>query len=182
MPVAFIVYNLLPAHNIKNFFLIIISLVFYAYGEPVYVFLMLACAFINYLFALLIEKKREKLLLALVFIINLGILCIFKYTGMIVSAINSLFAMNIPVPEISLPIGISFFTFQAISYVADVYNEKVSADKNFAHILLYISFFPQLIAGPIVKYHDIAKEIENRSTSFEESAIGLRRFIIGLSK
>ncbi len=184
LPVVFILYCIVPNHKIKNAILIVASLLFYAYGEPVYIILMLASVIVNYLMAIGISycKKHKKLVLAVAVAANIGALVVFKYAAFIMESINGIFNVQLPVPELELPIGISFFTFQALSYVIDVYRGEVDAQKNFARVLLYISFFPQLIAGPIVKYKDIYKEIENRHQDRDEVVQGLRRFIIGLSK
>lgn len=182
LPIVIASYGMTKDIKIKNALLIIASILFYAYGEPVYVLLMLLCSYINYFMALQIEKNKTKFKLVVTLIADLGILCIFKYLGMLISTINILPGVNIPEPEITLPVGISFFTFQALSYVVDVYMNRVNAEKNFFNILLYISFFPQLIAGPIVKYHDIDEEIKERSTDINDISEGLQRFIIGLSK
>ena len=168
--------------KVKNGLLLVASLLFYAYGEPVYVFLMLLSALYNYVFALVIEKNHNKLVLAAAVAVNLGMLAVFKYTGFILTNINTLLGVAIPVPAITLPIGISFFTFQAMSYVIDVYRDDVAAQRNYAKVLLYISFFPQLIAGPIVRYVDVAREIDERTVSLDKIAFGLRRFLVGLGK
>lgn len=115
-------------------------------------------------------------------VVNIGILCVFKYTGFLLTNINACFDLSLRIPEITLPIGISFFTFQALSYVIDVYRGEVKVQKNYAKLLLYISFFPQLIAGPIVRYVDIEREIDERTVSVHQIAFGLRRFIVGLGK
>lgn len=128
------------------------------------------------------SQKYKKFILIINIILNLGLLVFFKYTGFLAETINVIFGISIPIPAITLPIGISFFTFQAMSYVIDVYRGSVEAQKNFGKVLLYISFFPQLIAGPIVKYHHINKEIDNRVVTVQETAQGLRRFICGLGK
>lgn len=184
LPAVFILYILIPGIRARNILLLIASLLFYAYGEPVYVILMIGAAFLNYLWALLIQKseKYRKVFLWMSVIENLGILGVFKYAGFLAESFNSLTGFNIPVPELALPIGISFFTFQAMSYVFDVYRGEVRAQTNFPRILLYISFFPQLIAGPIVKYHDIELELSNRKVTAPEVAMGVRRFVIGLGK
>ncbi len=184
LPVVFALYCLLPSIKVKNALLIVASLLFYAYGEPVYVLLMIASSFMNYGMARLIAKgeKRKKMFLVLAVALNLGILAVFKYADFAVDTVNGLLSTNIPLPGITLPIGISFFTFQALSYVIDVYWERVEVQKNYFNILLYISFFPQLIAGPIVKYRDINEAIENRVMNADEIAKGLRRFICGLGK
>ncbi len=184
LPVVFALYCLLPSIKVKNALLIVASLLFYAYGEPVYVLLMIASSFMNYGMARLIAKgeKRKKMFLVLAVALNLGMLAVFKYADFAVDTVNGLLSTNIPLPGITLPIGISFFTFQALSYVIDVYWERVEVQKNYFNILLYISFFPQLIAGPIVKYRDINEAIENRVMNADEIAKGLRRFICGLGK
>lgn len=184
LPITYILHTIIPSIKVKNIILVIASLLFYAYGEPVYVLLMLLSTIINYLSAFLIDKYKshKKPILILNVILNIGILCVFKYTGFIVTSINSITGIGLKIPEISLPIGISFFTFQALSYVIDVYYDRVDMQRNYLKVLLYISFFPQLIAGPIVKYRDISAEIDNRSCNASETAVGLRRFICGLAK
>ena len=184
LPAVFLLYTVIPVHKVRNGLLIAFSLVFYAYGEPVYVLLMILSSLVNYLCALWIGKseKQKKLPLIIAIVFNLGTLVLFKYTGMFVTAFNSVTHLSVPVPEIVLPIGISFYTFQALSYVIDVYRGEVGVQKNYFKVLLYISFFPQLIAGPIVKYRDIAGQIDNRSQSLEQIAQGLRRFVCGLAK
>ena len=184
LPAVFLLYTVIPVHKVRNGLLIAFSLVFYAYGEPVYVLLMILSSLVNYLCALWIGKseKQKKLPLIIAIVFNLGTLVLFKYTGMFVTAFNSVTHLSVPVPDIILPIGISFYTFQALSYVIDVYRGEVGVQKNYFKVLLYISFFPQLIAGPIVKYRDIAEQIDNRSQSLEQIAQGLRRFVCGLAK
>ena len=186
LPVVFLLYTVVPSLRVKNVLLIAASLIFYAYGEPAYVLLMIGSSAANYVLALLIDKSGRpgvrKLILAAAVAANLGVLGFFKYTGFVLESFNALTGLGVPVPQITLPIGISFFTFQALSYVIDVYRRDVPADKNFLHILLYISFFPQLIAGPIVKYHDINAAIADRRQTTEAVAAGLRRFICGLGK
>jgi len=182
LPVVLILHTVIGNLKAKNGLLLAASLLFYAYGEPVYVFLMLLSALYNYIFALIVEKNHSKLVLTLAVIVNLGMLAVFKYTGFILTNINALLGIAIPVPAITLPIGISFFTFQAMSYVIDVYRNEVGAQRNYAKVLLYISFFPQLIAGPIVRYVDIAREIDDRSVTLSQVAFGLRRFLVGLAK
>lgn len=184
LPAVFLVYGILPSLRWKNLFLVLASLAFYAYGEPVYVLLMVFSSAMNYGLGLLAPGKgrRAKASLALAVILNLGILCVFKYTGFILENVNGALGTQIPIPAIDMPIGISFFTFQALSYVIDVYRGDVQPQKNYGKVLLYISFFPQLIAGPIVKYHDIEREITDRRQTSQGVARGIRRFIIGLSK
>lgn len=182
LPVVLILHSVITNRKVKNGLLLAASLLFYAYGEPVYILLMLASTLFNYGLALLLAKHRKPLLLALTVIVNIGLLGVFKYTGFLLTNANTLLGLSLPVPEISLPIGISFFTFQALSYVIDVYREDVAVQKNYGKLLLYISFFPQLIAGPIVRYKDIAHEIDNRTVNTRQIAFGLRRFIAGLGK
>lgn len=184
LPAAFCLHLLLPGMRAKNFLLVVASLVFYAYGEPIYVILLVASSAGNYILARLTGEcpKIRKLTMTLAVVINLGLLVIFKYSGFLVDTFNSVTGAGIPVPQVRMPIGISFFTFQALSYVIDVYRGDASVQKNFGKVLLYISFFPQLIAGPIVKYHDVEAEINNRKQTPDEIGKGIRRFIAGLSK
>lgn len=184
LPAAFCLHLLLPGMRAKNFLLVVASLVFYAYGEPIYVILLVASSAGNYILARLTGEcpKIRKLTMTLAVVINLGLLVIFKYSGFLVDTFNSVTGAGIPVPQVRMPIGISFFTFQALSYVIDVYRGDASVQKNFGKVLLYISFFPQLIAGPIIKYHDVEAEINNRKQTPEEIGKGIRRFIAGLSK
>ena len=184
LPAAFCLHLLLPGMRAKNFLLVVASLVFYAYGEPIYVILLVASSAGNYILARLTGEcpKIRKLTMTLAVVINLGLLVIFKYSGFLVETFNSVTGAGIPVPHVRMPIGRSFFTFQALSYVIDVYRGDASVQKNFGKVLLYISFFPQLIAGPIVKYHDVEAEINNRKQTPEEIGKGIRRFIAGLSK
>ncbi|MBO5509089.1 MAG: MBOAT family protein, partial [Lachnospiraceae bacterium] len=186
LPVIFILYTLLPSIKVKNILLVAASLVFYAYGEPVYIILMLLSTVANYLFGLLLDKYKNKnsgrLILIVAVIANLTLLGVYKYADMICGLVSDIFKIKIQSPGLALPIGISFYTFQAMSYIIDVYRDEVKAQRNYLNVLLYISFFPQLIAGPIVKYHDIEKQIQSRKQKSEDVARGLRRFIIGLSK
>lgn len=186
LPVVYLLNLLISNIHVRNYILIAASLLFYAWGEPVYVLLMIASSVFNYLFALIIDRRskssavrRTVMIFAVVF--NVGMLGVFKYTDFFIATLNSLLGLNIPAANIPLPIGISFYTFQALSYVLDVYFGKYPANRRFSAILLYISFFPQLIAGPIVKYHEIERQIECRTMSAQAAANGLRRFIIGLS-
>ncbi len=170
-----------------NTILTIFSLLFYAWGEPAFVFVMLASIFMNWLFALGIDHFRArrntaKALLAASCVLNVGLLGVFKYTTFIVTNLNKAFSLNLPDPGLALPIGISFFTFQAMSYVIDIYRQKGEVQKNFMGVCLYISFFPQLIAGPIVRYQTIADEIKNRKETLDDFCAGLRRFLVGFAK
>ena len=183
LPIIYLLHTLIPNIWWRNGLLIVASLLFYAYGESAFVLLLIISAFINYLGAIAIDKlNRKKITLTIVIILNLGMLCVFKYTGFVLDTFNRAAGLQLPIPQIIMPIGISFFTFQALSYVIDVYRGIVSVQKNFFKVLLYISFFPQLIAGPIVKYKDISEQIMNRTVNAKESGRGLQRFIVGLSK
>ena len=186
LPAVFIVYALVPGLKGKNVLLTIASLFFYAYGEPVFVLVMLASVVLNYMFARMIAgtaaSSRRRAVLSLSVIFNLALIGVFKYAGFFVQTVNDVTGLSLHVPEIALPIGISFFTFQALSYVIDVYRDPKTVQKDFGRVLLYISFFPQLIAGPIVKYHDIAPYLESRKQSADEITLGIHRFVTGLSK
>ena len=179
----------------RNIVLVVFSLIFYAWGEPAYIVLLLFTTFINYLSGLLIEKAQNKkrsgrLILALVLIVDLGLLGVFKYSDFIITNINALFSLNIPLPEFNLPlgisfympIGISFYTFQTISYIMDCYWGTTKVQHNYGKFLMYISLFPQLVAGPIVRYHTVAAEIDNRTTTAADVSAGITRIIIGLAK
>jgi Predicted membrane protein involved in D-alanine export len=176
--------------NIKacNVLLVIMSLLFYAWGEPVCILLMLFSIAVNYFIALPAGKYAEtdcvgkRVLLSLSVIFNITMLALFKYAGFLVGAVNSLFRLSLPIPQIPLPVGISFFTFQTMSYVIDAYRGKCSVQRHFGRFMLYVSFFPQLIAGPIVKYRDIEKQLTDRKVTPSGMADGIRRFILGLSK
>lgn len=180
-------YALKWNRTLQNIFLLIASLVFYAWGEPKFVLVMILSIIVNWLFGFLVDKKREKrklskLIIALDVFFNLGILFVFKYLNFTNGIIDSIFGKSLPIPEIALPIGISFFTFQAMSYVIDVYRGKGKAQKNILNVGLYISLFPQLIAGPIVRYETVADEILNRKETFDDFFDGFARFIVGLAK
>lgn len=183
LPAVLLFYWLLPSTAGRNVLLLAVSLLFYAYGEPVYVFLMITSSFFNYMCALWMEnRKYRRVILTAAIAVNLALLCVFKYAGFLAELINSMTGLGLPVPQVALPVGISFFTFQAMSYVIDVYRGEVQPQRNFMYVLLYISLFPQLIAGPIVKYHDVEKELVSRSCHPEETARGIRRFIAGMGK
>ena len=163
--------------------LLIFSLLFYAWGEPVYVLLMAFTTLVCYICARMIAKGRNvRLSTAVAVIWGIGTLVVFKYTAFLVQSFNSLTHLAVPVPNIALPVGISFFTFQAISYVLDVKRGDAEAAASYADVLLYISLFPQLIAGPIVRYSDVAAEIKQRTVTTEDIAAGLRRFCFGMGK
>ncbi len=188
LPVVLLVYFLLlKKRTPRNLFLMVMSLLFYAWGEPVFVLVMLFSIFVNWLAGLAVgregidpRKKKRFLILAIVF--DLGMLGVYKYLVFIMTNLNWAFSLGLPVPEILLPIGISFFTFQAMSYVIDVYRGDGKMQKSFFNVCLYIAFFPQLIAGPIVRYQTIADEIEQRHENLDEFTAGCRRFLVGLCK
>lgn len=185
LPIVIAGYYLIN-QKFRNVWLLLVSLFFYAWGEPVYIFLMIASIIINYFSGLLLSKVlgevKRKIVLVCSILVNLSALAYFKYCGFFVRNVNDLFNVNIPIKEISLPIGISFYTFQGISYVVDVYRNNAKCQKNILNLGLYISFFPQLIAGPIVRYEDFEKQILNRKESSDKFYSGVRRFIIGFSK
>lgn len=183
LPCVLLLYAVSPK-KIKNFTLLICSLVFYAWGEPRLVMLMMVTVFCGYILGLLTEKynKHKKIFLSLAVILSLGFLGYYKYVDFFIENINAITNLSIPLLKVSLPIGISFYTFQLLSYNIDVYRGDVPAQKNFVDLAAYISLFPQLIAGPIVRYSDVAEQLGKRTHSFDKTAIGVRRFIIGLSK
>lgn len=183
LPVSFIGYFLMP-DKYKNVFLLLGSLFFYAWGEPLYIFLMIFSILINYVIGLLMDKyeSRKKLLLILSVFINLGLLGYFKYFNFFIRIVAHCTGKEITYPEIALPIGISFFTFQILSYIIDLYRGNYKAQKNIIRLALYISFFPQLIAGPIVQYKDINEQLSHRICTLEKTAWGIRRFIYGFGK
>lgn len=184
LPLCLAVYYLIPSIRGKNIVLLLFSLVFYAWGEPVYVLLMIASSMFNYGMGRAMGRfpQKKKLILALAVVVNLAALSVFKYAGLLVETVNLIPGVALPVPEIALPIGISFYTFQAMSYVVDVYRERAQVQKSPYRFLLYVSMFPQLIAGPIVRYADIEKQLNHREHTAENSFYGLLRFSIGLGK
>ncbi len=188
LPAVLLLYFIIPNLTYKNCVLFFASLLFYAWGEPKFVILMFSSIVINYILGLQLGKniKYKKLLLAIAIIINLGVLFVFKYLGFTCTIIdiffNALHLRPLTIINVVMPIGISFYTFQEISYLVDVYRTPELAQKNLLNLGLYISFFPQLIAGPIVRYHDINEQISMRSTNISSFADGMERFIIGLSK
>ena len=188
LPITLIVYYLSPK-KFRNFILLIASLIFYAWGEPVYILIMLFSTVFDYINGLLIDKfqkknqhKYAKIVLIISVVGNLAILGFFKYSDFLISNINSLFNLNISLLAIALPIGISFYTFQTMSYTIDVYEQNVKAQKNFISFATYVTLFPQLIAGPIVKYRDVSESLENRKENISDFSEGIKCFIIGLFK
>lgn len=184
LPITMGLYKIggvLLGHRFKNFILLLSSLFFYAWGEPLFIFVLILGIAVNYFLGIMIEKGQNKnLFLIMSLIFNLGILFSFKYLSFVTRELHRI--IPIDVLNIALPIGISFYTFQIMSYIFDVYYEKVPAQKNFFNLALYISMFPQLVAGPIVRYSDIEKEIHNRIENLDLFCQGTHRFIIGLAK
>lgn len=186
LPLVVLIYYL-SKEKYRNYILLIASLYFYSYGEPSFVFVMIGSIALNYGIAFAISKSQEKskisqILLMLDILINVGILFIFKYLDFAIGASNMFLRTELSAKNITLPIGISFFTFQAMSYVIDVYRGKVEIQKNPLYLALYISFFPQLIAGPIVRYSTIVDQITNRISTTDKFAEGVRRFFLGFGK
>lgn len=188
LPLVLGVYLLLPT-KFKNITLLIASLIFYAWGEPIYILIMLFSTVFDYHNGLLLEHfdnvkkpKPRKVVLALSIVINLSLLMFFKYTNFAINTINSVSSLSISTINIVLPIGISFYTFQTLSYTIDVYRRKVKAQHNIVDFSMYICMFPQLIAGPIVKYSDVENQLKNRPQNWDKIYQGIFRFIIGLSK
>ena len=185
LPVVFIgsfIFQKLGGIKAANILLLISSLFFYAWGEPVYIFLMIASILINYSAGMLLCTKHKKVVLTVAVILNLVLLGYYKYAGMLVETWNRLTGSDVGIPKIALPIGISFFTFQALSYVIDAYRGDCEIQRNPLKLALYVSFFPQLIAGPIVKYKDVADQIDHRKLSLDQIVSGIRRFVYGLAK
>lgn len=186
LPLVLLGYYICPKKG-RNLFLLIVSLVFYAWGEPKYVFLMIFSILVNYIFGRLMDKnrgrqKRMKLLLVLSVVIDLGLLSVFKYTDFIITNVNAIFGANFDLLNIALPIGISFYTFQAMSYTIDVYRDDVRVQKNLIDFGMYITMFPQLIAGPIVRYADVQDQLADRSVTTADFSEGVMRFVVGLGK
>jgi alginate O-acetyltransferase complex protein AlgI len=172
--------------DLQNYILLVASIVFYAWGEPSYLAIMILTILVNYIGANYISRSRNgahrKWLLALTILADLSVLFYFKYFNFMAENINALFHADIDFIKVIMPIGISFYTFQALSYVIDVYRGDTPAQRDIYKLALYICLFPQLIAGPIVKYHDVAEQIENRDVTFDKVAYGIKRFIVGLAK
>lgn len=186
LPITLLAYYLVPRQG-RNIFLFIVNLIFYGWGEPKLVLLMVFNIFFNYIGGWLVDKyradaKKKKLFLILTCVLDIGILAVFKYTGMITETLNMLPFLNIPELQISLPIGISFYTFQTMSYVIDVYRDDAPVSKNFINFGTYVALFPQLIAGPIVRYRDVAEQLVNRRETLEMFTRGVKLFMVGLAK
>lgn len=182
VPIVFLLDRRLSNVDAKNTWLLLASLVFYSFGQVYYLPLLLLSVALNYVCGRLAAGKYAKLGVTLAVIGGIGLLAVFKYADFAIRTVNALCGLHLPLTGIALPIGISFFTFQGLSYVIDVYREPKMVSHSFKKVLLYIAFFPQLIAGPIVKYHDVEQEIDSRRTTPQETALGIRRFICGLSK
>lgn len=186
LPAVLLLYYITP-RRYRNFVLFISSLFFYAWGEPVYILLMLFSTAANYTLGLLLGRCREKnsnarpVLIVSIFI-NIGLLCFFKYFDFLLQTVNSLLGTSLASPDLALPLGISFYTFQAISYIIDVYRGAVPAQRKFIVFGTYIALFPQLIAGPIVRYHMVAEQLVGRVEGLEVFGEGVRRFVVGLGK
>ena len=183
LPIVLAIYYIVP-NKWKNIVLLISSFIFYFYGEPTYVLLMLFSIICTYIFGLLINKykKHAKLFLILFICISVGLLIYFKYIDFIIQNINLWLTNKLDFIYVALPIGISFYTFQMISYIVDVYRGQAKVQKNILKLAMYVSLFPQLIAGPIVRYTTIEAQLEKREYTMEKFALGVRRFIIGLGK
>ena len=181
-----LLYYIIPGIKAKNVLLTVMSLIFYAWGEPVFVLLMLLCIAANYICAVFINKSRgkpsSKVFLTLGCVVSLCILVAFKYSGFLVSTFNGITGLSLGVPQIKMPIGISFYTFQAMSFTIDVYRGDVKKMPGFLGFMMYVSLFPQLVAGPIVRFTDIEDQIDKRTISVTGFAKGLRRFVTGLAK
>lgn len=186
LPVNLILYYATRSYAVRNFVLVAMSFLFYAWGEPVWVLLLLASGFMVWLCSLLVERfagtRRGKAALILAVTISLSLLGIFKYSGFLIENINAVLPLSLPVPQFSLPIGISFYTFQMISYIVDVYRGDVKAQPSFLRFIMYVSMYFQLVAGPIVRYSDVAWEIGHRTANANDISHGITRFCIGLLK
>ena len=186
LPLVLISYYVAPK-RLRNTIILLASLIFYAWGEPIYIVLIIISILINYLGALLIRvhinnKEKSKFIFITILLIDISILFFFKYYGFAIECLGSIIGLDLKVKSISLPLGISFYTFQQISYIADIYMQKVKPERNLIDFATYITMFPQLIAGPIVKYDDIHKQLANRKESIDKFGEGVQRFIIGLGK
>lgn len=185
LPIVLLLYFAVPK-KLRNAVLLLSSLFFYGWGEPRFLFFMIISILQGYIFGLLIEKhkgtKRSKVFLTASVVLSLGLLGYCKYADFFIENFNALTGLSVPLLGIALPIGISFYTFQILSYAVDVYRGDVPAQRNFITLAAYIAMFPQLIAGPIVRYSDVAKQLEERTCSFEKASEGIRRFVFGFSK
>ena len=181
LPILILVYYIVPS-KLRNITMLIFSLAFYFYGEPKYVLLLVASFTLNYLFAKMIYKNKSKTYLMIGVIINILILVYFKYTNFLIFNVNQIFKLSINFLDIVMPIGISFFTFQEVSYLIDVYKERVTPSSSLLNYATYVCLFPQLVAGPIVRYSQINEQLKSREHSFNNFSVGVTRFVLGLSK
>ena len=185
LPAVLILYFLVPRF-LKNTVLLISSLVFYGWGEPKLLFLMIFTILMFYFCGLMIGRsqtqKAKKLWLTVSIVISIGLLGLFKYADFFIDSFNAVTGLSVPLLRLALPVGISFYTFQSLSYTIDVYRGNVPAQKNPVSFGAYVALFPQLIAGPIVRYVDVARELNERQHSWEDFCLGLRRFLVGLGK
>lgn len=187
LPIVCILYFAIPNRTYKNIILLVFSLVFYCWGEPKYIVLVLAASFVAYIGGLLIHRfdtreKLKKTVFVITVVVLVANLFVFKYLDFTIIQINNLFNSSLALSKIVLPIGISFYTFQILSYVIDLYKKEVSVQKNYFYLTLYVIFFPQLIAGPIVRYQTVEDEINTRKENLNDFVCGLRRFVVGLAK
>ena len=185
LPIVLLIYYnpLIRSRSFRNIFLFLASIIFYAWGEPVYVLLMLSSIVVNWLFGrCIMAGKNSTVIAALAVVYNLAFLFVFKYLDFAITNCNNLLNLSIPLFGIELPIGISFYTFQAMSYVIDVKRKPELAQRSLLNVGLYIACFPQLIAGPIVRYETVAQQIRERTESWNDVTVGLRRFLWGLAK
>ena len=186
LPVVLGLYYVVP-RRFKNLLLFVCSLIFYAWGEPVYILVMLFTAFIDYFNGAMVDRYRDRPAIAKAFvyesvIVNLSLLGFFKYSGLLVSTFNSATGLSVPVPEVTLPIGISFYTFQSMSYTIDIYRNRAPRQHHIVDYGTYVSFFPYLVAGPIVRYEVLALQVMNRQETLEKFTQGAQRFLVGLFK
>ena len=183
LPLFLVCYFIPKKRKIRNIVLLVFSLLFYGYGEPIYLSLMILSIVVNYFIAIIMDRKdNKKLWLVIACVFNLGLLFLFKYSNFFLGSINNVFNLNIKFLSLSLPIGISFYTFQILTYVVDVYRGCVPVQKSLINLGCYISAFPQLIAGPIVRYSTVNEELEERTENWKDFNIGIKRFILGLAK
>ena len=188
LPAVLLAYNLSRNISYKNVILVIASLVFYAWGEPVWVILLIISGTTDYFHGLIIDRYRSekrgiaRAALISSLVINIGILAVFKYSGFLIGNLNAVTGLTLTVPAVTLPIGISFYTFQTLSYTIDVYRGQVRVQRSLLSFLTYVSMFPQLVAGPIVRYRDISKSLHKRTVTADDFAVGSRKFVCGLCK
>ena len=183
LPITLIIYYLVP-FKAKNVVILVSGLIFYAWGEPIYVFAMILSTFIDYTAGRLIDKyddnpKIRKICLIVSLLMNLGLLATFKYLGFLIDSANAWFGLSIPNPNLPLPIGISFFTFQSMSYTIDLYRRNIKVQKSAVNFMAFVTLFPQIVAGPIVRYEDVQNELDHRTKSEKKLGDGISRFITG---